>query len=209
MTPIYIKLGTEVIYDNERLDFHLDSETPAGILDYNNLNEEIARDLNNGKIVQIDAAEYYSIVGIIVPPIYINPGELSTLKNFLVGCPTDATVFFCYKDNKWWKVLWATLKDCMGGAGGIVTPIHFFVGDPGAEGWHPVATDTEFINADLIGKNEEDLLVLLNGVRLYPKSYYPIARQAEFNWYVVNESDDIGRFEVNLPFADDDLLEIR
>lgn len=207
MVPIYIKLGSALSYDNERLDFHLDSEVTAGILDYNNLNEEIYRDLSAGLIIQIDAAEYYSIGGGPMPPIYIDPGGLITLVHFLPPCPADSAIFFAYTGGKWYKVLWSTIKSCIGVGSGI--KFRFFVQDPKELSWHPAEGDTTFINTGLIGKTSEKLLVTLNGVELYPKSTYPVSEQGNYNWYTVNEITDNGEMSVNVPYANKDVLSVK
>jgi hypothetical protein len=206
--PIYIQLDEAAEWHNEQLNLHLTAEKPAAVFDYTNINADVIEALNANEIMQISQEDYFNVVGEDLEELDIIPHDLITLNQFMAPCPVAGFVMFGWYNNQWYKILWSTLESCLGG-GGSFTPLHFTVGDttPTAEPWHPTNGQSSFTNPDLVGYTAEQLLVSLNGVRLYPRSYYvnPLD-ETLFNWYEVDELT--GELSVNVAFADGDIMEI-
>ena len=217
MVLIYIKLGTADQYDDEQLNFHLlEGVKEAQILDYTNINANIINGLIAGEIVQISAAEYYALTPLPTdPPITVIPTELINITDFLDPCPVDATLFFAYYAGKWYKVLWSTIRECAGGSGGIGDRLAFRVGDSGNNlSILPDVGDDRFINPALVDKDPDDLLVTINGVEVYHRSFYEDRGDEDDNdWWVLHEDagpdDSPGMFKRSGDFSDKEIVVIR
>ena len=216
LVPIYIKLGTASQWDDERLDFHLNSGITKGILDFSNINDHIINGLNALEIVQITEAEYYGIG----PsggggPIIINPPTLATITQFMGPCPNPAFIMFGYYNNQWYKILWSTLQTCLGGGGGGgAAPLRFRVGNPADVGASdlPHDGDASFINAFFTGTTKEHLLVTRNGIELYNKDLIDPANYTgddAMDFYEVHADATANKFKVNALFANKDIITIR
>lgn len=209
MVPIYIKLGTALYYDNVRLDFHLTAEKPAGVLDYNNINDEISADLNNGLIVQITASEYYGLsAGPLEPPLYIDPSYLPGVSQYQAPCPLNSFVMFGYYGGSWYKILWSTIKQCIASQG---VSIVCRIGNSDCVAPLPQADSNTFTHDDLIGKDVDKLIVSLNGAIIYPKKYYEeeLAIDSEERYEHYEIDPDTGQFTKTSNFVNKDILSIQ
>lgn len=214
MVLIYIKLGSATEFHDERLNFHLVAGKPSGILDYTNINEHITTGLIAEEIIQISEAEYYSL---IPPPpeepIVVVPSELINITNYLPPCPLDATVLFAHYAGTWYKILWSTVKSCVGG----FSSLRFRVGDSTNDlDVLPDVGENKFVHPSLVGKTHSQLMVTINGAELHPRSTYEDrGDQNDFDWYVLHEDlvpdDTPGMFQRNpaVPFGDKEIVIIR
>lgn len=212
MVQIFIKRGTALSWYDERLNFILDDGNPKGVLDYLNLTEEIFAGLLAGEIVQISEDEYNGI-GSPPDPIIINSNDLISITQEIGPCPNPDTIFFARYQNVWYKVLWSTIKECA--QGGATTVFKFRVDNPDQPAWVPAEGESAFIPLDddsapvlthIIEDGDWDkLMVSLNGVELYHKSFYEDAGdETEFNWYDIDL--DAGEFSTNLGFSNKDIM---
>lgn len=204
---MYVKLGDVTEYTNERLGFHLIApDFPAGTLDFQNINDEIISDLNSGHIIQINSAEFNTIIGAIVPsdPIIVTTNYLLTLTNYLAVCPLDASVLFLYQDNKWYKILWGTLKDCAtGGVGGYNNL--FRVGSALAP--LPQPGDLSFTLPTLIGKDPLKLQMFSNGGEIFNESMYTVPERAIYDNWSLNAGT--GLFTRTQAFQDKEIIRLK
>jgi hypothetical protein len=186
---IYVKLGPgQTDYRDERLDFTLEENTqPAGVLDYQNLNEKVMADLNANRIVQITAAEFFNILSTVVPNPVLNitTNYLVSLQNYLNSCPNDNAVLFLYQGNKWYKALWSVLKNCVGSNLNVV----FRVGDAALP--KPQAGDSVWNEPALfLNKNYKRTILKLNGLEIFEERLYdPVdLASGDILYYILDEA---------------------
>lgn len=206
MPTIFVKLNTATSYVNERLDFQLpDLEGyPAGPLDYTNIDEDLQLALNSQKIKQITESEYYSILAntLVEAPLDISTNYLITLNTKYPSCPPDAASFFIYYQNKFYKILWGDLKNCLVGS---IPPILFTVGlatDP-----YPQPGMDSFILPSLVGASTKNMQVTIGGVEIYAKEYYLPEDWPQTDYYELDSL--LGKITRPATFKYKDIVAIR
>lgn len=217
MVLLYIKLGTATEFYDERLGVVLTLLKPRTIVDANNVTYNITSALNSGAIVQLDAAQYYAETDDPTnPPLVVNPPELININEYMPPCPDNAFVMFGWIGSKWYKILWSTLKQCLGSA---PSSIQFRVGAPDIENpEYPEDGDDSFINPLLENKSPQQLIVTRNGTIIYHKSLWHEDDQADNVWYTLHGEDPgsisgntgstPGKFKLNIPFLNKDIITI-
>lgn len=207
MVLIYLKLGVGyTTYDHQRLKFQLnDPQLPAGVLDYTNVDEKILNSLNLGEIVQISEAEYNGIITASnpLPPITIDPGNLITLNKYWSGCPPNNADFFLLYGTEFYKILWGTLKSCIGSKVRLL----FRVGDPANPVNYPVDGNTSFTDDSLIGLDPTHIMVTINGTEIYWKNKWDITDLPTTDYWDLDT--EFGEFfRTNLKFNEKDMVAI-
>lgn len=207
MVLIYVKLGEGyTTYQHERLRFQLNEPLlPAGVLDFNNIDEQISSSLNAGEIIQISEGEYNEIVTASnpTPPIPIDPGNLITLSKYWSGCPPNNADFFLLYGTEFYKILWGTLKTCIGSKVRLL----FRVGDEANPDNYPVDTDDSFTDDNLIGLDPTKLMVTINGIEIYWKDKFSVADQPVSDYWDLDT--EFGEFSrPNLKFNEKDMVAI-
>lgn len=187
---IYFKLGVGITtFSDESLGIYLSTPSRLAIAtDLTNTNANIYSALLAGIIIQINEQEYYTILG-ATPPVILTPvntNYLFTLSTELQECPAGTDTFFLLKENRWFRVSWTTMKNCIN----QVSLFLFRVGQGGLYRGTPIPNDgdTTYQNDEL--KNR-DITLTVNGIRMYPSSVYDPADLPEIDYYLHDKDTGI------------------
>lgn len=209
MPLIYVKLGIGITeFRDEQLDFELeDPNVPAGAVDYGNMTENFTAALNAGTIIQISEADFFNIQGGLIPatPINITTNYLISLNKYMNVCPLDNSVFFMLQDNKWYKILWSKIKQCVSGA---KLNLLFRVGDPAyTNPNYPEDTDTIWTNPIFIGKDYKKLIFTYGSVEIFEERMYDPAVLAPGDIMYYQLDEVAGTVEIpGVAFKNGDIL---
>lgn len=164
MPLLYIKLGTATEYLSQRQDFYLDSDHPATILDYSNLDADIITSLNAGLLTQISESDYYNFISSLTPatPINVDSNYLLTLTRSLSVCPINTSVLFIMQNGLWYKLPWSVAKSCIAAT---INPFTFedFMGSAATIALGIIVNATTITHAAFVGKNTSQIDLNIGG----------------------------------------------